>query len=94
MDRNSPVGIDVFIKVRHPYINIDVIDFLVKWRNCVISNIPFTGWAKIQESEYRKILISLAQQYSTYLVDWADDQEGNIHYNSRPSHRSDVNPYM
>ena len=93
MDNDFPVSISTYIKVKHPYANNKVIDFLVEWRNSVIEDTPFPGWATTGKGNFRKILIRIAQEYTSYLLDWAEDNEIKIHYKCTPNHVTDENLY-
>ncbi len=75
MDTPMPVGIDVFTKLKFPNIRKKQIDFLISWRDTVLSKMPFTGWNSVMEFEEKKILIHAAQMYSSYLEVWADERE-------------------
>jgi len=87
MDTPMPVGIDVYTKLKFPSINKKQIDFLISWRDTVLSKMPFTGWNSVMEFEDKKTLITAAQMYSNYLESWADERE--LALNGGGAHISD-----
>lgn len=75
MNTTMPVGIDVFTKLKFPNIGKKKIDFLISWRDTILSKMPFTGWNSVMEFDDKKTLITAAQMYSNYLETWADERE-------------------
>ena len=75
MDRPMPVNIEVFTRLKFPEIKDEYIDFLVTWRDTVLSKMPFTGWSLVMDFSIKKVLINAAQEYSNYLNLWADERE-------------------